>query len=278
MNHSLRQIRRKAVILTAAALLGLGTIAGGAEPVSTNSLGMTFVRISGGSFMMGSPWTETDRGPSENRHEVMITKDYYLQTTEVTLGQWRAIMGSDFFGGRKGDDNTPVVRVSWFDAQEFIKKLNHRNEGHYRLPTEAEWEYAARAGTDSAYPWGETADCSRAMFSNNPLKSEDCAAVVQAKGLAVGQPAPVGQYPPNAWGLYDMAGNVWEWVADWYGPYDPDKLVDPTGPPSGNARVKRGGSWFKYGHYCRSANRNAVHPGTRFRTTGFRLVRTEAAN
>jgi formylglycine-generating enzyme required for sulfatase activity len=228
--------------------------------------------------MMGSPLAEKDRHISENRHDVIISKDFYLQTTEVTLVQWRAVMGKDFFGGRKGADNMPVVKVSWFDAQEFIKRLNQAADGHYRLPTEAEWEYAARAGTVSAYPWGDDIDCSRAMYSNNPLKSEDCVAAVRARGLGVEQPAPVGQYPPNAWGLYDMAGNVWEWVADWYAPYDPDARVDPAGPHSGEMRVKRGGSWFKYGHYCRSANRAAGHPGTRYRTTGFRLIRTDEAN
>jgi formylglycine-generating enzyme required for sulfatase activity len=168
----------------------------------------------------------------------------------------------------------PVVKVSWFDAQEFIEKLNRRNEGVYRLPTEAEWEYAARAGTDSAYPWGETIDCSRAMYSNNPLKSEDCIATVTSKGLKPGQPAPVGKYPPNAWGLYDMAGNVWEWVADWYGPYDLGQTVNPAGPHAGEMRVKRGGSWYKYGHSCRSANRASTNPASRERTLGFRLVRT----
>ena len=276
MVHTIRAGRRHALIGTASALLLFyGTAASKPEPIITNSFGMTFVRIPSGSFMMGSPSTEPDRHPSEQQREVTISRDFYLQNKEVTLGQWRAVMGRSFFGARKGRDDMPVVKVSWFDANKFISKLNQSTPGRYRLPTEAEWEYAARAGTDTAYHWGDDIDCNRAMYSNNALKSADCVAKVREMGLAVDQPAPVGQYPPNAWGVHDMAGNVWEWVSDWYAPYDPKIRADPAGPPEGHMRVKRGGSWFKYGHYCRSANRAAQHPGSRLRTTGFRLVRTE---
>lgn len=274
MSHSLHKIRMNAIIW-AVLLMLVSPPDSGAEPEVTNSIGMQFSRIIRGSFMMGSPQTENNRNDSEARHLVVISKDFYMQTTEVTLGQWRAVMGSGFFGMRKGDDDLPVTKVSWFDTQKFIEKLNRRNDGHYRLPTEAEWEYAARAGSQSAYPWGEEIDCSRANYANNPLKSDDCVPAVRARGLPVGQPVPVGQYPPNAWWLYDMAGNVWEWVSDWYGPYDPGQRVDPQGPDSGTQRVKRGGSWFKYDHFCRSANRASGHPASRYRTTGFRLVRTD---
>jgi sulfatase modifying factor 1 len=269
---SLKKYMHAAVL--AAAMLAASPVPGNTDDaVITNVIGMTFVKIGPGGFMMGSPHDEPHRNASEAQHKVYLSKSFYMQTTEVTLAQWRAVMGSSFFDTRKGADEMPVVKVSWFDAQDFIEKLNERDNATYRLPTEAEWEYAARAGTTTPYPWGSDINCRQAMFSNNPLKSDSCVATIQAKGLKKGQPAPVGSYAPNAWGLYDMQGNVWEWVSDWYAPYDTDRVVDPTGPYSGDMRVKRGGSWFKYGHYCRSANRASGHPASRYRTTGFRVVR-----
>ena len=222
---------------------------------------------------MGSPFEEPYREASETRHKVYISRPLYMQTTEVTLGQWRAVMGSGFFDRRRGTDDSPVVRVSWFDTQKFIKKLNGLGEGTYRLPTEAEWEYAARAGTDTAYSWGNEIDCSRAMYSNNPNKSDRCSEAVRSMGIEPSMPAPVGKYPPNPWGLYDMHGNVWEWVSDWFAEYDTAEVVNPQGPHAGSMRVKRGGSWFKHGYSCRSANRAYGHPTNRLRTTGFRVVR-----
>jgi formylglycine-generating enzyme required for sulfatase activity len=182
-------------------------------------------------------------------------------------------MGKGFFDRHRGADESPVVRVSWHDTQEFIEKLNGLGQGTYRLPTEAEWEYAARAGTETAYSWGDRIDCSRAMYSNNPGKSETCTDAAVARGFKPSMPAPVGQYSPNPWGLHDMHGNVWEWVADWYGEYDQMETVNPAGPHAGRHRVKRGGSWYKHGSSCRSANRAYGHPTNRLRTTGFRLVR-----
>ena len=195
-----------------------------------------------------------------------------MQTTEVTLKQWQAIMGKRFFGRRKGTDDSPVARVSWYDCMRFIKRLNNRNEGVYRLPTEAEWEYACRSGSTTAYTWGEAIDCSKAMFSNKRKKSGECLDHVRSRGLAVDRPAPVKSYPPNDWGLYDMHGNVWEWCHDWYGDYPNDPVVDPLGHSSGTKKIRRGGSWFGPGYSCRSANRANGHPASRFRTTGFRLV------
>jgi sulfatase modifying factor 1 len=190
----------------------------------------------------------------------------------VTLRQWRAITGKRFFGAIEGPDTSPAQRISWHDCQEYIKKLNQMGEGTYRLPTEAEWEYACRAGTTTAYSWGNTIDCTRAMYENSD-KTSECTSYVKSRGLPEGAPAPVGSYPPNPWGLYDMNGNVWEWCLDWYGDYPDGPVTDPQGPESGPGRVRRGGSWFKYGYYCRSANRNYGHAPTRYRTTGFRLVR-----
>jgi len=238
-----------------------------------NSIGMEFVLIPAGTFIMGSPADEAHRHKGEVQHQVKISRPFYMQATEVTLKQWRALMKRKFFGRRKGKGNMPVVRVSWHDCMKFIKKLNNLNEGTYRLSTEAEWEYACRAGTTTAYKWGDSIDCSKAMYNNSVLESGDCLDYAKSKGLAVNRPAPVKSYQPNAWGLYDMHGNVWEWCRDWYGNYAKVPAVNPSGPDSGTEKVRRGGSWFKHGHSCRSANRAHGHPPTRYKTTGFRIVR-----
>ena len=243
------------------------------EKVYRNSLGMEFVLIPAGTYIMGSPLNDPKRGYSEIQHQVVISKPFYMQTTEVTVKQWRALMGKKFFGRKKGTDNMPVTRISWHDCIRFIKKLNAVNQGSYRLPTEAEWEYACRAGSLTAYSWGDTIDCEKAMYENNSLKAGDCIDYVKKKGMVSDSPAPVKSYPPNAWGLYDMHGNVWEWCQDWFGDYSTDANKDPVGPYSGTKRIRRGGSWYKHGQSCRSANRNFCHPSIKLRTTGFRLVR-----
>jgi len=253
------------------------------EKVFRNSLGMEFVLIPAGTFIMGSPLNEPNRDKREIQHKVRISNPFYMQTTEVTLDQWRALMGKKLFGQRKGPGNMPVVKVSWHDCMDFIKKLNALSEWSYRLPTEAEWEYACRAGSSTAYSWGNTIDCGKAMYENNSLKSSECLDYVKSRGLAIDQPAPVKSYHSNAWGLYDMHGNVWEWCHDWYGDYTISAKINPLGPDSGGPdsgtmRVRRGGSWFKYEYSCRSANRNSGHPGSRFQTTGFRLVAQKVAD
>ena len=245
------------------------------EKVFRNSLGMEFVLIPAGTFIMGSPQDEPHRSKSEVQHPVTITRPFYMQTTEVTLKQWWAIMGKRFFGRRKGTDDMPVTKVSWHDCMKFIKKLNAQKEGVYRLPTEAEWEYACRAGTPTAYSWGNRIDCSRAMYGNNSRKSGECLKYLKSREMAVDGSAPVKSYPPNAWGLYDMHGNVWEWCIHWHGDYPARAVTNPIGPDSGTRKIRRGGSWFGDGYSCRSANRNVGHPASRYRTTGFRLVRTE---
>lgn len=243
------------------------------EKTITNSIGMEFVLMPGGTFKMGSPQDEANRKKKEIEHQVTISKPFYMQTTEITVKQWRAVMGKRFFFKKKGTDHMPVVKISWQDCIDFIKKLNALNEGVYRLPTEAEWEYACRAGTTSAYAWGKTIDCNDAMYANNTLNTDLCVSFVESKGLPVDQPAPAKSYRSNAWGLYDMEGNAWEWCQDWYGPYGKDAVVDPRGPSAGIDRVRRGGSWYGPGARCRCANRNLSNPANRYQTTGFRLVR-----
>jgi sulfatase modifying factor 1 len=249
------------------------------EKTLTNSLGMEFVLLPAGTFTMGSPPDEPGRERNEVVHTAKISRPFYLQTTEVTVKQWRDIMGKPFFGRKKGSDDMPVVRVSWQDCIKFIKKLNKRNDGVYRLPTEAEWEYACRAGNTNTYGIGNSIDCNNAMYANNTLKTADCVNAVESKGLPADQPAPVKSYAPNALGLYDMQGNVWEWCEDWYRPYKPDVAVkaqaqgEKPSIETGTDKVRRGGSWYGTGPRCRCANRNYSHFANRYQTTGFRLVR-----
>ncbi|WP_167528005.1 formylglycine-generating enzyme family protein [Desulfosarcina alkanivorans] len=233
-----------------------------------NSLGMEFVLVPAGMFLMGSPLDEAYRSPSEVQHPVTISRPFYMQTTEVTVDQWRAVMGRRFLARKKGSGDMPVVKVSWYDCKKFIRKLNRMTGDLYLLPTEAQWEYAARAGSETPYFWGSQIDCSRAMFANNPMKYDACVGVHQASG----RPKPVKSYPPNAWGLYDMHGNVWEWCEDRFGRYGAVSMVDPCETESGKDRVRRGGSWFGPGYSCRSANRAYGHPMSRLQNTGFRLV------
>ena len=260
------------IVLTAALLPRMGLPN---EKTLNNSIGMEFVKIPAGSFVMGSPEDEKGRDGSggEIQHRVTLTKPIYMQTTEVTVKQWRSLMGKKFFGRRKGAESLPVTKVSWKDCQKFIKKLNTKGEGVYRLPTEAEWEYACRAGSDTIYNWGNTIDCDKAMFANKAGKTDRCTVYIKSLNLPTKQPAPVKTYAPNKWGLYDMHGNVWEWCQDWFGRYHGADAVDPKGPPKGTYRVKRGGSWSSTEYSCRSANRALEHPYSRMTHTGFRVVR-----
>ncbi len=195
-----------------------------------------------------------------------------MQTTEVTVGQWRKIMGRRFFARKKGTDDMPVVKVSWHDAKKFIKKLNKMSRVRYRLPTEAEWEYACRAGTRTPYSWGHEINCLKAFYAANSLKTDDCVEEYRRRGLAPDKPAPVKQFSPNPWGLYDMHGNVWEWCADRFDKYQTTESIDPCQTREGDMRIRRGGSWFSKGYGLRSANRAYGHPSSRLQNTGFRLV------
>ena len=235
----------------------------------TNRLGMEFVLIPEGSFEMGSNNGEADEKPV---HRVTITKPYYLGKYEVTQGQWEAVMGSnpsDFKGA-----NLPVEIVSWEDCQEFIKKLNARGDGEYRLPSEAEWEYACRAGTTGDY--AGSLDAMGWYYENSGDKRLQ-GAKINLEDLRTNKcrTHPVGQKQPNGWGLYDMYGNVFEWCQDWYedGYYGKNPESDPTGPTKGSYRVIRGGGWHLTAPYCRSAHRYRNTPDYRSNLLGFRLVR-----
>ena len=233
-------------------------------------LGAAFVPILPGSFTMGSPSDEPGRYNDETQHRVTIGKPYYMQTTEVTQGQWKKVMGINPSHFKNCGDDCPVESVSWDDVQEFIRKLNSlEGTDRYRLPTEAEWEYAARAGTTTPFHTGRCLSTDEANYDGNyPL--EGCPAGKYRQG-----PVKAGSFPPNGWGLHDMHGNVWEWVQDWRGDYPSGSVTDPAGPSSGSARVIRGGSWNDFARYCRSAFRNVIAPGIRDDVIGFRLARTK---
>ena len=232
-----------------------------------NSLGMAFVRIAAGTFQMGSSTGYSDERPV---HAVRISKAFDLGKYEVTQAQWQQVMGSN--PSRFKGENLPVESVSWDDVQQFITRLNAREPGaRYRLPTEAEWEYAARAGSSAAYSFGDNVQQLGiyAWYEDN----------------AGGTTHPVGQKQPNAWGLHDLHGNVWEWVQDIYdsaaykqraaaGSAAVDPAVGTAGPAAAGAqRVFRGGGWRDGVGACRTANRCYADPGDRQDNLGFRLLR-----
>ncbi len=205
------------------------TQAGFSGGTYTNSLGQTFVLIPAGTFTMGSPSNEPGRYSDETQHQVTLTQPFYMQTTEVTQAQWETLMGSNP-SRFSGCPTCPVEQVSWNDIQEFITKLNARGEGKYSLPTEAQWEYAARAGSTTAFYNGGITETGGGYDPNLDV-------IGWYYYNSNSKTHPVGQKAPNAWGLYDMSGNVYEWCSDWYGTYPSTAVTDPTGPSSGSSRV-----------------------------------------
>ena len=227
-----------------------------------------FVDIAPGCFLMGSAEQEHGRDQDELRHRVCITRPYALGRYEVTQNQWRAVMDETPAYFRTCGGQCPVERVSWTDVQAFITKLNTMTGEPYRLPTEAEWEYAARAGTGAPFSFGADIDSSQVNYNGRyPYRGEQVEAYHRT-------PVAVGSYPANPWGLYDMHGNVWEWVQDYQGSYPQAEVSDPIGASSGANRVYRGGSWSSTARRCRSAARNLQSPGRRYFNLGFRLARS----
>ncbi|MDR1834312.1 MAG: formylglycine-generating enzyme family protein [Fusobacteriaceae bacterium] len=240
------------------------------------------VYIAGGTFLMGSPVTETGRRRDETAHPVTVSS-FYISPFEVTQREYQALTGTNPSSWKGGSH--PVEHVSWFDAVRFcnakskqeglanayeIKGENvtwNQNANGYRLPTEAEWEYACRAGSGTPFNTGENITASQANFRDNDFHSSNEAGEIRT--------LPVGSFAPNAWGLYDMHGNVWEWCWDWYGAYSGDARINPLGASSGTARVDRGGAWIEVGpHNLRSACRDKHRPADKGRRLGFRLARS----
>ena len=235
----------------------------------TNSIDMKFKLIPAGEFMMGSPEGEKNREDCEQQHRVRITKPFYLGTTEVTQGQWEQVMGSRPWSGSRyvmEGSGYAATYISWDDAVKFCGKLSEQEGLEYRLPTEAEWEYACRAGTTTAYSFGnDWSDLSDYAWWGS----------IHVNGTTWNEPYAhqVGQKRPNAWGLYDMLGNAFEWCQDRYSKtyYGNSPTDDPTGPTTGSERVLRGGSWLNY-NFFRSAHRHGYTPDYRPYLLGFRLV------
>ena len=227
-----------------------------AAPLEVHGVRIEFIAIPAGEFLMGcSPGDNECDGDERPPHRVRISKPFEMGKYEVTQAQWEAVMGSNP-SRFKGPDR-PVEQVSWEDAQQFITRLNARNDGYrYRLPTEAEWEYAARAGSTGKY-------------------YDDLNQIAWYRDNSGGQTQPVGRKQPNAWGLHDMLGNVWEWCSDWYGEgyYASSPQADPRGPDSGEFRSLRGGSWDNNPRSLRVSNRGGNSPGDRYNLVGFRLLR-----
>jgi len=234
-----------------------------------NSISVKMVLIHPGEFMMGSSNGDEDERPV---HRVTLTQPFYMGATEVTAAQWESVIGSKA-PNSKGADH-PVHSVNWYQCVEFCRKLTEKEEAEgllpvgavYRLPTEAEWEYACRAGSETDY-----------CFGDDPNELDD---YTWYGGNSGGHMHPVAEKKPNAWGLYDMHGNAYESCQDWYGPYDAPDAVDPTGPADGKFRVVRVGSYCgptqhpESSRGCRSATRSKTTPDYTSATLGFRLVRT----
>jgi formylglycine-generating enzyme required for sulfatase activity len=257
-----RSLARLALLLAA---LPVGFSAEAVERVVplVDGVSLRFVRIAPGTFVRGSPASEPGRDRDEGPvHEVTLTHAFYLGVHEVTQAQWTAVMGSNPAVFKRGPDapRRPVESVSWEDGQRFLARLNTLGVGRFRLPTEAEWEYAARAGSSTRFPWGD-----------DPKEFVTHAhAWANSRSYAITH--PVGEKPPNAWGLFDLHGNVWEWCSDWYGPYPEGPQRDPVGPPGGRERVFRGGSWYDFPVSLRSANRHRHVPDGSYTAVGLRLV------
>jgi uncharacterized protein (TIGR02996 family) len=228
------------------------------QPRRVNRIGMEFVLIPPGTFLMGSPPDEPERRSDEVQHRVTLTKGYWLGAYLVTLAQWQAIMG-DRPRSSEGLDQ-PVAHVTWNECQRFCNALGERDGKRYRLPTEAEWEYACRAGTTTAFFFGDEVSTSQVSHERNEKGSPD-------RGTT-----PVGAFPPNAWGLFDMHGNLWEWCADWYAAYPEGDQIDPTAPAKDGQPIVRGGCWHNPARYCRSAMRHCLPPNDPTHNVGLRVV------
>ena len=240
-----------------------------AGPSWTNSIGMRLTWVPAGSFLQGSPLAEPERQDDEERRRITLTTGFYLGVHAVTLAQWQTVMDAN--PSRFPGENRPVEGVSWDDCQEFCRKLARKDglgadlPSPYQLPTEAQWEYACRAGTQSAYFFGDRLSATQANFLANHTSGG------ATSDRSVQETTPVGAYPANAWGLHDMHGNVFEWCQDWYALYPKREAIDPFSQPKGNVRVLRGGSWHSLARRCRSASRGWAAPGYRGSDVGCRV-------
>jgi len=231
-----------------------------------------------GTFMMGlsqaerdaalasTPSNETESVNAEIEHQVTFTQGYWLADSACSQAMWLALMGTKPSKCNNAPQN-PVEQVSWDDCQQMIAKLNQQLPGSgFSLPSEAQWEYACRAGTVTAFSYGSTITPEQVNYNGQfPIGGAE-------KGLYRQKTVPVKSLPPNAWGLYEMHGNVWQWSNDYYADYSGSAEIDPAGPAAGSRRVSRGGSWFNFAKSCRSASRYGSAPSRRSGLLGFRLA------
>jgi len=240
------------------------------EVFTVDGVSFTMVEVKAGTFTMGANEGDTLAFYWEKpSHKVTLTNDYFIGETEVTQGLWEAVMGANpSYFNTKGA-NFPVEQVSWLDIQDFLVKLNQKTGKTFRLPTEAEWEYAAIGGSQSkGYLYSGSNDLNAvAWYWDNAGKN------LQSDDPNYGTHA-VKTKQANELGLYDMTGNVWEWCSDWYADYTADAQTDPQGAVSGSNRVFRGGSWSRYAQDCRVSYRNFDYPDSRSNYLGFRLSRS----
>jgi len=226
---------------------------------------MELVLIPQGSFLMGSPKDELERDTDERRHQVTLTHPFYMVTCETTRAQYAAVMGND------GGGSLPVTNVSWEDAAAFCRKLSVRTNRSVRLPTEAEWERACRAGAETPFSTGKTIKRDAASFNGKYIYGLGSLTLNEKLPWPT-RLLPVKQFKPNAWKLYDMHGNAAEWCSDWYDRYPKGPVEDPPGAGGPGHRVLRGGSWSARPTFCRSANRDKAEPGHKSDRIGFRVV------
>ncbi|MGF1581372.1 MAG: formylglycine-generating enzyme family protein [Gemmataceae bacterium] len=243
-------------------------------PKATNELEMEFAWVPPGTFLMGSPESEEERRLDETQHRVTLTKGLYVGITPVTQRQWQNVMVENP-SHYKGDDTLPVDSVSWEDCQEFVNSLNLMKRAELRLSvpqggmfdllTEAEWEYSCRAGTTTPFWFGDTISTDQANYNGDAVYGNG------KKGDFCVETTPVGSYPPNVWGLFDLHGNVYEWCADWYGGFSHVDVENPQGPENGSDRVLRGGSLLRDPWILRSGARFNAQPGFHYPGIGFRV-------
>jgi sulfatase modifying factor 1 len=273
--------------------------------VRTNSLNMKFIRLPAGEFIAGSPASEKERSPNETQHQVRITRAFWLGATHVTVGQfatfvkasgyrtlaetqgwaygswnepekkWNTLAGGSWRnpGFPQGMDH-PVVCVTWHDATAFCDWLSAKEGRKYRLPTEAEWEYACRAGKPTAYPWGDNPDDGKGWANCSDQTTAGQFTLFPAFPWSDGHfyTSPVAAFRPNAWGLYDMIGNALQWCGDWFAEYPSGPVENPPGPPAGKERVLRGGSFIYGPRHCRCAFRGRNSPDFENFYVGFRVL------
>ena len=244
--------------------------------------------------MMGSPDSEAERHTNETQHEVTLTKGFWMGKYEVSQEEYQSVIGSNpsYFkngvdaissgtGGQVTNDvRHPVEKVSWNDATNYCAKLTQRDQlagripsGYsYRLPTEAEWEYTCRGGATNAFHFGNAIRQGMANFDARYEYDSVLGTDYKLSDKVISRTVEVGSYAPNAFGLYDMHGNVWEWCSDWYGDHTNAATIDPTGPTSGDGRMICGGTWYSSGRDCRASARYGISPDVRFYFFGFRVV------